>query len=137
MHQPLQTTANQQLQHSQTPQPINYHQELCMAYAVHGAHLSTEQQMGDKVVITSSCGHLCQEVVLWVLVQGCDGACGPKPGINAADALLPQHAVVWGEDVSRKRRNLLKELVLGQVQQLRALLLLLLLLLGTRTRLIA
>jgi hypothetical protein len=71
--------------------------------------------------------HLCKEVVLWVLVQGCDGACRAKPGVDAADALLPQHAVVRGKDVCCKSRDLLKQLVLGQVQQLGALLLLLLL----------
>lgn len=61
--------------------------------------------------------HLCQQVVLWVLVQRCDCPPGPKPRIDGADALLPQHAVVWCQDVSGQGWDLLKQLVLRKVQQ--------------------
>jgi hypothetical protein len=56
--------------------------------------------------------------VLRVLVQRRHGAGWPKPGVDAAHgAALPERAVVWGQDVSRQRGHLLKQLVLREVQQ--------------------
>lgn len=61
--------------------------------------------------------HLRQQVVLGVLVQRRDGAGGAKPGVDAADAFLPKHAVVGRQDVRGEGRDLLKQLVLSEVQQ--------------------
>jgi hypothetical protein len=50
-------------------------------------------------------------------MQRSDSAGWAKPGIDAADAFLSQRAVVGRQDVASKGWDLLKQLVLGQVQQ--------------------
>lgn len=70
--------------------------------------------------------HLGQKVVLRVLMQRSDGAGRTKPRVDAAHTSLPQHTVVRCHNVGSQGRDLFKQLMLGQVQQLSLMLMLML-----------